>query len=230
MIGIFNLKTTKPTSATHEGWEQWRQTAKKAEPIRYFLNETLPDFWYFEVLWWLQWPYKTLKVLIRTRITKRWHIVNTHLKPEYYEPGTLVLHASFALLEDFVEVELAGWMGARRSLPFWKRWLGFEARSRELGLKYLEEEIIDSSVPGQAECAVEKKALYLWWKDVRPNRPDPDAEYSALYDQEHETGVKVPREEYLKVALRCGEIEQQQYDEDNEMLKRLISVRRSLWT
>ena len=66
----------------------------------------------------------------------------------------------------------------------WSEW-----RSRELGLKYLEWEmnLMDDDkvhLTSQAKAAQEQYELYTWWKDIRPNRPDPYevAGYNAYWE------------------------------------------------
>jgi len=95
----------------------------------------------------------------------------------------------------------------------------------------------------QATSARELGVLYNWWKNVRPNRPDIyDASgWSELCDKRREAhdgdawldeDEKTPEERIeTKDALdRCHDLEEQYENEDTEMLKRLIDIRRSLWT
>ena len=174
----------------------------------------MPDLW-FDVIWAIQRPYKDFRYWIRSHITRRWHIVDTHLKPAYYDKDALLLNACFALLVDYVELELPTCNGVHK-------------RSREAGMEYLDWEINNTS-GHQAESASVQKTLYLWWKDIRPTRPEADAEYSALWDR-RDSGEKIPNDVMMEAAQRGGAIETQYYDEDSDMLKKLIEIRCSLWT
>lgn len=93
----------------------------------------------------------------------------------------------------------------------------------------------------QALVARELLELYNWWKNVRPTRPDPhDASgWSAICDRDREEGLdfldnehsnEVKRQERYQVLDRCREIEKQYEDEDEQMMIRLIRIRRGLWT
>jgi hypothetical protein len=96
----------------------------------------------------------------------------------------------------------------------------------------------------QALIAVEIKELYTWWKEVYPNRPDPydisgwsavcakkrtdGSDIMDLFDTESET----PDERAVRSNShnRLAEIEAQYEQEEDDMLIRLIKVRKSLWT
>lgn len=95
----------------------------------------------------------------------------------------------------------------------------------------------------QALAAKEQFELYHWWKHIRPNRPDPydESGYSAYFKKLEEVhgddffvGIEeqTPEmvEESRKCSKTCHEIEEAYEKEDEEMLIRLIKIRRSLWT
>jgi hypothetical protein len=89
----------------------------------------------------------------------------------------------------------------------------------------------------QAEKAKEILALYYWWK-ARPARPDPYEEsgYNKIAAEEE---YKITKKRRLSFQLskemseaydRIHEIEEKYAKEDDEMLAKLISIRRSLWS
>jgi hypothetical protein len=65
----------------------------------------------------------------------------------------------------------------------------------------------------QSHCAQEQKELYLWWKDIRPTRVDPFD--NVIWDDPNKSRF---------------DAEEEQFEEDTEMLIRLMKIRRSLWT
>lgn len=74
------------------------------------------------------------------------------------------------------------------------------------GLDYLDWSIQTQGIPPyQKKCAIEAKELYVWWRSVFPNR--------------------VPWWE-----SDDPEMESKQFQEEQEMLKRLIAIRDDLWT
>ena len=148
----------------------------------------------------------------------------------------------------------------------WTSWFASEKRHPEAGLAHLEWEmslIRDDSwygeneeaiaeakekgeygtLTGQALAAKEQYELYNWWKNIRPNRPDPHdasgysvyfAKLEAKHDGDFLAGLDDQdselAEEGRKCSLSCHEIEEAYEKEDEEMLIRLIKIRRSLWT
>lgn len=148
----------------------------------------------------------------------------------------------------------------------WTNWLFTEKRHPDAGLAYLDWErslVFDDAwfgnhepsiqeakeqgrygMPtGQAKDAQEQYELYNWWKNIRPNRPDPYdiSGYNDYFKRiEEKNGgdilacldVQSPEDmtESRKCSASCHEIEEAYEKEDEEMLIRLVKIRRSLWT
>ena len=148
----------------------------------------------------------------------------------------------------------------------WLNWFVSEKRHPLAGIEYLEwemslvkdeswygndeESIREAKEKGefgqmtaQAVAAKEQFELYNWWKNIRPNRPDPHDEsgYSLYFEKleaKHngdffaglEDQTPELAEEARKCSLDCSKIEEAYDKEDEEMLIRLIRIRRSLWT
>lgn len=138
----------------------------------------------------------------------------------------------------------------------WFRWRTW--RSAEAGLEHLkwEQSLVNDETWGfqpedegynkpshQANKAFEIEALYRWYKEVYLKRPDPmDASgWSDYCDSRREKNDgdiflsmddKDEAEQQLTRDLldRMRDLEQHYYDEDTEMLTRLIKIRESLWT
>jgi len=139
--------------------------------------------------------------------------------------------------------------------PWWRRgWLRWRTwRCPEAGMAHLiwasGLKNTDWCSPGdpeygkptpQAVAAKEIIDLYVWWKHIYPKRPDPmDASgWSDICAKRRETGDdlfwddKTPEEqaETRKALDMSNELEVKYDKEDEEMLIRLIKVRKSLWT
>jgi hypothetical protein len=165
---------------------------------------------------------------------------------------------------DYVEVELAwwhiAWSGkderAKYKAPWystgWWRWRTW--RSRQAGLDNLawqmtcdnrdytpEDDPRYGELTQQAHNAAEILALYTWWTEERPLRPDP-MEASGWSDHceqrrikngslfanlEDEAGEKIDTSPMLNMI---NELEAKYEQEDTDMMIRLIKVRHSLWT
>jgi hypothetical protein len=95
----------------------------------------------------------------------------------------------------------------------------------------------------QAIKAQEISELYHWWKYTRPNRPDPYdvsgwTEYceekrnkgNNFWDFMSENETEEEKQQSRKKIDLLNKIEEEYYQEDQNMLIRLIKIRRSLWT
>jgi len=229
-----------PESATWDGWEDWKDKARKNK-VRWFLADTIP-FWFRTTFIH---PVSAAKYWIRYRVFDKYHIIKTGLKPDHYDMDTRLLHGMFNMLVDFVEVEKA-WMNVvftnRRPWTAWGRTRWW--RSRKEGLNYLDWEISlskphlpeDERNERQAKEAQEIKDLYIWWKDIRPNRLDPSdtsgwsnvcSRWNVMSDKDES---EEKRKEIDTALKKLTELEEQYEKEDTEMMKRLIDVRKALWT
>lgn len=255
----------KPEATTARGWREWEKKARETQPLAYWLNETAAD-WCKDVWRGIKKPFQDVRYGLRYRFLDRYHQIPTGLEPGYYDCDTRMLNGMFNLLVDFVEVEKAWmqvtWGGdkpARKKHPWWsKGWTRFKSfRDPEAGLRYLKWEMtLDSKFlkdyersDRQALVAKEIWHLYDWWKNQRPNRPDPhDASgWSALCAERRERQRAKGEDDVLgfldfedetpddrKRSRKCldaiRKIEDGYDAEDEEMLIRLIKIRKSLWT
>lgn len=136
---------------------------------------------------------------------------------------------------------------------WWLRWFT-EWRCPEAGLAYLDwessltlDEFLDKDDPSygkpspQALAAIELKELYNWWVNVRPLRPDP---YDASGWSKHCDDLRekypddmlalsktVEEKDQSSIYLNHLHTLEDQYEkEDEEMLIRLVKLRRCMWT
>lgn len=101
------------------------------------------------------------------------------------------------------------------------------------------ETMVRNNVPtGQAIAAKEVYQLYVWWTSIRPSRPDPYelSGYDAFVSEHKLENIAIGRISpelrtlQSEIFKRVSDIHQQYDDEDDEMLLRLIKIRRSMWT
>jgi len=258
------LGIPRPLAATRPEWRRWNAKAKADRPVRYWLSETALDAVESAVTW----PRRKLRDA-NSYVSNRWvtrsHALTAH--PRDIPPGqwmdldSRILFCLFNELVNFVEVESA-WMHVicddeamkKYGGPRW--WRRRAWRSPEAGVAHLEWAAglvwdegsgikpgnkIYGQKTSQAVGAEEILALYRWWKDVYPNRPDPmDASgWTALCDADRAAGIeflddeaKTKKTRAAKNAAieRCSKIEADYTREDTEMLTRLIKIRGHLWT
>jgi hypothetical protein len=236
----------RPYSAEWGQWDSVNARCRKQYPIRWFVLETLPD-WFgayvsrpiSAVVWW-----------IKYRTTDRYHVLNIRsLPPGYADADTRLLHAAFSILVDFVEIEKA-WMQricGVKSKVLWRRTRCFRQRHRDpqSGMQYLEWEagLDNAAIPleernsAQAEAAREVILLYTWWTRQRPGRVDPmeasgwsafcDLHPGSLFFNRRDPAVAAQSH---SLSEKTQEIEAAYEAEDTDMFIRLIKIRGYLWT
>lgn len=260
--------TSKPRAGTSQEWKDWHKAAR-AKKIRYWLAEDgldyLQDF--------VNWPLDRISD-IRRYINNRWisktHALTSTLKRgQWHEFDTRLLYSAFDELVDYVEIEEASMHiicsdedSKKYKTPWYRAifrigsWRCPEAGQAHLewaaGLK-ADEEWMDKNDPNyglpttHALAAQETLALYKWWKEERPKRPeardasgwsdfceerrnaatargDESWDYFEEYESEEE------QERAGKIHDIYRKLEQGQEDEDTEMLIRLVKLRTRLWT
>lgn len=252
------FKIEKPYALPWGEWDRWRDETKAKYPLGWFMTETLPDILEKPAEWTVD-PINDLRYYVRMRWGFKSHLIKTGLKPgQYHDASEKILHGSFNELVDFIEIDCACHRFtfskedcATYDVPWWQRFwfLRWGAwRCPQAGLDHVRwETTLDhpdldptESAPWQAEAAREKLALYFWWTQTRPNRPDPlDASgWTEICRESDDKGYDsfsdhLPAEfkARQKVALDLSRKIEEAYDaEDEEMLMRLIKIRKSLWT
>lgn len=263
--------TAKPAWGTVDEWDYWEIHAKQTHPFRYWFVETALDN-IQDFIWWPVDTLYDIKYYCINRWVTKTHQLTASKKDlkrgEWCDVGYRFLPCLFNELVDFVEIELAGsklmWMDKedrkKYNPPFWATGL-FKTRtwrSRELGMEYLawasnltydtdwgvgKDHANYGELTPQALNAREIKALYLWWTEVYPTRPDPyDASGFAEYLKKREEAnggkynwgcgekTEEERQELKAVLDESTRIEQLYESEDTAMMIRLIKVRDGLWT
>ena len=252
--------TKKPFALTSTGWKDWKNDAKVAHPVRYWLAE---DFLgaLQDTLCWPAGKYRDVKHYINNRWVTKTHAMTSTLKRgKWYDFDTRLLNCMFDELVNFVEVESAWhhilWSDEARAkyktpwyvvsmIRFWREW-----RCPAAGLDHLAWQIklvLDEGSgvqPGQPEygqptaqavTAQETLDLYNWWKHDRPARRDvyevsgwnEITKDDCLFDDTPSLAKTLARDKSLEIMAT---LEKRYEREDEEMMIRLIKLRKSLWT
>jgi len=252
--------TDKPYAADVMGWRNWKLEAKSKHPIRYWLaDEALDEIQNF-VNWPADQLYALKYWFNNRFITKTHALTSNLERGKWHEFDQRLLHSMFDELVNFVEIEQAWWNIAwddeardRYQSPFyargWFRWRTW--RCPEAGINALQwaskltdeefrEDKENAEPTPQAIAAKETLELYHWWKNVRPNRPDShDASgWTAYCKRRTSKGYDIMESDLIeeeanerRTALDlCVKIEEDYHKEDEEMMIRLIRIRKSLWT
>lgn len=180
------------------------------------------------------------------RTTKRYNVIEIDsLGAAYYDKDEIMLHAVMQLVVDFVEIECS-FMELDHpfsfkeklyfKLPWWLRSDNL-IRSRERGLKHLKmlEPMYEDRVKSPSKDPKIIKEVYLWWVDERPKRADHDAWFTTEFnkiknDQKLKNSPKTREKKIDRLILKSSKIEEQNYREDTEMLKKIIDARGFMWT
>ncbi len=221
------VHSEKPGAATLDEWADWREDNQKNHPIVHWITETLLDNLQDIVLF----PhdvYRNFSFKLRNRFLTKTHMLPTNLPPgEWYEYATRMEEALFTVLVNFVEIDKADSQSFVSNNTI-------KQTPRESGLAYLDWEIgLESEESDQSLAAQEIKDLYLWIKDIYPNRRDPmDA---ARYSPQLNTGFQQKksveeRQATSAMFAKVTIIENEYRAEDTEILCRIIKIRKQLWS
>jgi len=240
----FILPPHGPFSLPIGQWGVRDDRLKSSFPWRFFIWDTVPIWWSHNFTQ----RKKNVRNWIRFRTWDRYDVLKMEISKDYHDPDYILLHANFQILKDFVEIELAAMNDATSEDEpetddissflgnFGKKFRRYKRkriRNPSSGLKHLDWEIAETSGT-QTASAQEKKLLYLWWTQVRPTRADPyehplfnepqdlseDQSFAAIFNRPHNK----------ELAEARSKLEAFYEEEDEEMLIRLIKVRRSMWT
>ena len=144
----------------------------------------------------------------RTVPRHKYHMVNTGLKPGYYDQDRRMLHACFALLLDYVKE----YGGVEVIEPHIKQ---MKEHPEIWGVKVGD---LDSSISTQEEIL----KLYEYWVFIRHGDLAMEEEFLEKAYGKNSTKSNPFRQEYR-------ELEEKIYKDEQEMLHRLINIRQNLW-
>lgn len=209
---LFNLLCKMvglPDSSGSAGWKRWEKKTKSNHPIKYFLLDTAPTFIGYKWTWWIKDPIYHLKCKyilkyhhIKIDVDRFMNDNNSSFRNYYWiDSDGQILYAMFQILVDFMEQEA---------------------------------DIVDwDASPKHQEIFEELTKLYKWWTEDRLNRDDsyPSSEDFGVKDIFGKNASK--QLGYRAWRDACDEKEKRdcEYElEDTEMLIRLITIRRYMWT
>lgn len=246
----------KPKYASMQDWVTWEKESKELHPYRYWFAEVFLDACQ-NTINWLPDKVRNMRRFYNNVFVSKTHTLTSNLEPGlWYDLDTRILNCLFDELANFVEVELANFHLAcdekareKYKPSFWRQFGIFEYRNADAGLDYLDWEMTLTNVDelsedkknaakptNQAIAAKEICELYRWWKITRPNRPDP-YQVSGYNDliPDNVPLSELPRDKeskklWSKALKQLIKIENNYEKEDEEMLIRLIKIRRSMWT
>lgn len=191
-------------------WEDWENEVKIRFPVRYFLTETIPSKW------------RSLTGPTKRRITDFIYFIKCHTMKEYcfhkidlrqpkgssyeYRWGYLdaceqIMLANFTILCKFVE----------------------NGSPTNLLASYTIEEIQAQGLMVQHEAYLETMAVYNYWKVERKQLLDESDRLFDEYKDEEDQSVYRAKQQLWWNAREAFDLK------EDEMLIRLMKIRRALW-
>lgn len=226
----------KPTAATWSEWNVWKTKTKQKHPFRYWLGETVPHIintWLMHLtngLYWFKYRFQN---------KHKYHLIDTKLKPGYYDIDFRLLHGVMSLVVDYVERE-----HQTTDPESWSYWpsvvecaIKDKNKRNELVNANIEETLEHNLMPSnQINAILTVNDVYHWWKNVYPFRK----ENKSTVCSEDTDPLKLFFEddsECCDFSLRLSEeykvrqvVKELWYEEEQYMLRRIIELRRDLWT
>lgn len=245
------MNYSPPGALTTTGWRLFEAEFRKKAPIRYWIKKNIR----IRISSRIRRRIKDTKYWIAHRTYDKYHVVDTGLAPGYYGCDKRMLHSSFNILKDFVEIELASssyyWSDEYKNASLLEKYLPFyyifkPFRRPDLGVKNLmwAATLDDPSLPPHEQSPIQAKnareilILYKWWTKERPARQlleipgysnqGLDSLMPAL-DDDFDNSAK-DYQLHKKIMKKNTALEKQWEIEDTRMLVRLVKIREGLWT
>lgn len=192
-------------------WQDWHRTVKEMHPVKYWFAETFGDFVRYKV--WLPFtrPFEKARYWFVSHFipSRRFHMLDLRQKDEYQygwaDVPQKMLYAMFNLLSEFLNKETP------HDLTQW----------------YTREQIeADEGMKRQQADIDEARAIYQWWTVGR--KEEQGMHDKLLHDWSEARRNKSSNREHLWELLQFQEKANE--DKTDEMIARLMKIRRTLWT
>jgi hypothetical protein len=200
-------------------WEDWHETVQKMHPVKYFIAETATDFLQQKIWWRLKHPVEKFHYWFVSHFvpSRRYHMLDLRqpcpkgeMNVDCYKYGwrdvdARMLFAMFNLLNEFVTGELPHYYCPT------------------------EEDVAkDPTLKEQRNVVLEVNAIHHWWNVTR--KEDHRAYDSLLHQWSQIRKISGKTEEAARLFKILGTVEKDNEDKVDEMIARLMKIRRSLWT
>ena len=198
---IWDKLTNKPLAASSKGWTDWNNSAKQKYPIRYWIFEEFPMKWHDLFKWSndLYWQFQW-------RFNQK-HQYNkvTFAKPGYYDTDRRIFYAMCELTTQFVEYQLkdghVDWDGTPEHRKAW-------------------------------DTMVE---VHQYWLNEFPNREEEYPEYPSfaekfgLLNLDKSNWTEQQHIDYDYWFNRYNFIEEKHLKREEEIIQKIISIRKFMW-
>lgn len=200
-------------------WEDWEEHVKQLHPFKFFLVKTLPSFLRYKIWFKFAVPAETLRYWLVSHLvpSRRYHMLDLRQPIEKHEAVNIdayrygwtdvcdkMLYALFNLLGEYLDGEMP----------------------TDLTEHYSAEEIKnDPALANQQANLEEARAIHRWWTIQRKR------DWKEYYELQHKWSEAKEDEEFQKKLWQdVQDMEQRLENESDEMVARLMKIRRTLWT
>lgn len=201
-------------------WQDWHRHVKELHPVKYWFRETLTGFVKRKIYWPIKHPVEKAHYWLVSHVvlSRRYHMLDLrqlhhheHCHPhKCYHYGWVdvpdkMLFAIFNLLGEYLNGE----------------------KPYDLSQHYSKEQIdSDGGMKNQQANLEEAKAIYHWWTVGRDQAVDSRNWYLNRWSEAKKN--KDPRKEYYWDKMK--DLDAKFEEKDDEMIARLMRIRRTLWT
>jgi len=192
-------------------WQDWHRTVKQMHPVKYFLAETLADWVRYKVWFPVKRPFSKAHYWLVSHLvpSRRYHMLDLRQEGGYQygwqDVPEKMLYAMFNLLGEYLNKE----------------------EPNDLTQWYSREEIeANEGYKAQQDAIDEARAIYHWWTVGRKEEQKAKDEMQSLWWAAKK--AKDPKkEEYWEKMQKMDDDMETKTD---EMIARLMKIRRTLWT
>lgn len=192
-------------------WQDWHRTVKQMHPIKYWIAETFGDWLRYSVWFPLKHPFEKFHYWFVSHFvpSRRYHMLDLRQEGGYQygwqDVPEKMLYAMFNLLGEYLNKE----------------------KPHDLTQWYTREQIeADPGMKMQQDALEEAQAIYHWWTVER--KQEFEAESKLTHDWVEARKAKNPNKEELWKALQKMKADLE--NKEDEMIARLMKIRKSLWT
>jgi hypothetical protein len=201
-------------------WEDFYARLKQDYPVRFFLSSTLPDTLLYAWRRTLGWKLRDGWYWLKSRVWRKDHIIDLRqpgkdqLEADYYrwgwlETDTKMLFALFTLLDEFM----------KNGLPLYLPTP--EQAEKDDGKDYEH-----AGMKKQREVCFELLTIHEWWKRGRKVNCQIESDLCSKWSDAKRARSPETASLWQELLAKTAKNEQ----DEEEMIARLLKIRKCLWT
>lgn len=204
-------------------WEEWEETVQEMHPVRFFFAETLADFIRYKVWFPIKRPFVDAHYWFVSHFipSRRYHMLDLR---QPMEKGALINH----------DIYRYGWRDVPEKMLYaWFNLLAeyMKEEPYDLTNDYTMEQInADLGMKRQHESLQEVKDILHWWQVERKQEYKTLSDIRGQWYKAHKDATARAKGTDEKLYVVMHNAEKDIETKTDEMLTRVMKIRRSLWT